>query len=354
VPLPEIVIDLAKIAKNVQVVQELARPYGIEIVAVTKGVLADINIVRAILAGGIKLLADSRLENLQNLREAFPDTELMLLRIPGPSQITETVRLANISLNSEYEVIRGLSEEALRQGKRHRIILMVDLGDLREGVWPSDLPELVAKTKSLPGIQIAGIGVNMACYGGVIPTAEKMAELIELGQDIEQRWGIHLATISGGNSATLPLLVNGQIPAGINQLRVGEGILLGRETIKRTVLPGAYADAFTLRAEIVESQDKPTVPIGKTGLDAFGKTPCFADEGWRTRGILALGRQDVPLDDLVLRDQRLTIFGGSSDHLIVDLSDAPELRVGSVVEFDIGYGGLLGAMTSPYIAKRYL
>lgn len=67
-----------------------------------------------------------------------------------------------------------------------------------------------------------------------------------------------------------------------------------------------------------------------------------------------MGRQDVPLEGLILRDQRLKIFGASSNHLFVDLTEAGELAVGSIVEFNLSYGGLLGAMTSPYVEKRYV
>jgi predicted amino acid racemase len=30
------------------------------------------------------------------------------------------------------------------RGQVHEVMLMVDLGDLREGLWPSDLPSVVA------------------------------------------------------------------------------------------------------------------------------------------------------------------------------------------------------------------
>ncbi|CAA7603361.1 Alanine racemase [Acididesulfobacillus acetoxydans] len=352
--LPEIVIDLEKIKSNVRTVRALADPLGIEVVGVTKGVLGDVRIAEAFLAGGITTLGDSRWENLQRLRQAFPDVSLMLLRIPGLSQIERVIRWADISLNSDLEVLQALSEEALRCNKQHKVILMVDLGDLREGVWPQDLPELTKRARLLPGIRIIGLGANFACYGGLIPTVEKVKQLVELADAMEGILGYSLAVISGGNSANLPLVLNQTIPQRINQLRLGEGILQGTESIQRRLLPGSVPDAFVLRAEIIERYEKPTLPLGETGQDAFGKLPKFTDEGWRKRGILALGRQDVPLEGLMLRDQRLRIFGASSDHLIVDLTEAGELALGSIVEFNLSYGGLLGAMTSPYVEKRYV
>lgn len=300
------------------------------------------------------MLADSRLENLAHLKKAFPDTPLMLLRLPGLSQVDETVILAEVSLNSNWEVLQALSQAALRYHKTHRVILMVEMGDLREGIWPEELSQLVSQVLRLKGLILEGLGVNLACYGGVIPTPENLGQLVELAEGVEKEFGISLPVISGGNSASLSLLQSGKVPARINQLRIGEGIVLGCETVNRQPLPGAFSDAFILRAEILESYDKPTVPLGSIGQDAFGEIPKFTDEGWRKRGIIALGRQDVPTEGLILRDERLRIFGASSDHLIVDVTGAPELSVGSVVEFNLNYRGLLGAMTSPFVHKRYI
>lgn len=351
--LPEIVVDLKKLRQNAETILALARPFHIEVVGVTKVFLGEPRIARALIDGGIQMLADSRLENLRKLREAFPEIPLMLLRLPGVSQVEETVSLADVSLNSEIAVLKALSAESERQGRVHRVIIMVDLGDLREGVWPEDLPGLIREALPLRGIKIEGLGVNLACYGGVVPTDVNLGQLVKLAENIEQTFGLSLPVISGGNSASLPLLLNKKIPAKVSQLRVGEGIVLGRETVKREIIPEAAGDAFTLRAEILEAQEKPSAPLGVVGQDAFGQVREFADIGWRRRGIIALGRQDVPLEGLILRDERLKIVGASSDHLIVDLTRVPELGVGCVVEFNLSYGGLLGAMTSPYVYKRY-
>ncbi|AFM40856.1 putative amino acid racemase [Desulfosporosinus acidiphilus SJ4] len=352
--LPEIVINLTKITKNVDVLKRIADPYQVEVVGVTKVFSGESKIAAAMLAGGIRMLADSRLENLAHLKKAFPDTPLMLLRLPGLSQVDETVILAEVSLNSNWEVLQALSQAALRYHKTHRVILMVEMGDLREGIWPEELSQLVSQVLRLKGLILEGLGVNLACYGGVIPTPENLGQLVELAEGVEKEFGISLPVISGGNSASLSLLQSGKVPARINQLRIGEGIVLGCETVNRQPLPGAFSDAFILRAEILESYDKPTVPLGSIGQDAFGEIPKFTDEGWRKRGIIALGRQDVPTEGLILRDERLRIFGASSDHLIVDVTGAPELSVGSVVEFNLNYRGLLGAMTSPFVHKRYI
>jgi len=48
----------------------------------------------------------------------------------------------------------------------------------------------------------------------------------------------------------------------------------------------------------------------------------------------------------------ISVLGGSSDHLILDVEDAAEnVKVGDELEFWPGYGALLALSTSPYVQK---
>ncbi len=349
---PQIVIDRARLTQNTRVICSTATAQGIKISGVTKACLANEHVAGALVAGGVTELADSRLENLARLKEMNLGVPLLLLRIPGLSQVQDIIRLADTSLNSEYEVLAALAEEARRQQRTHGIILMVDLGDLREGVLPKDVVPLAKKVEKLQGVRLKGLGVNLACYGGVIPTQQNLGQLVQLSQEVEQEIGRKLEVVSGGNSSSLEMLFKGEMPKGITNLRIGEGILLGRETINRNTLPNVYQDCFTLRAEVVELQIKPSRPIGIIGQDAFGNVPFFEEKGPMARAIVALGRQDVPPEGIFPLDPCLHLVGASSDHLIIDASQKPEIHVGSVVEFGLRYSGLLGAMTSPFVSKQ--
>jgi ornithine racemase len=351
---PQIVIDRAKLAHNAREICSIAARQGVKISGVTKACLANEAVARALVAGGIKELADSRLENLERLQKMNLGVSLLLLRIPGLSQVQDIVRLADTSLNSEYEVMAALAEEAIRQQRIHGIIIMVDLGDLREGVLPKHVVPLAKRVEKLKGLRIKGIGVNLACYGGVIPTQENLGQLVQLAQDVEKELGRKLEVVSGGNSSSLDMLFEGEIPKGITNLRIGEGILLGRETINRNSVPNVYQDCFTLQAEVVESQIKPSKPIGVIGQDAFGNVPVFDEKGPMVRSIVALGRQDVPPEGILPLDPCLHVVGASSDHLIIDATQKPGIQVGFVVEFCLQYSGLLGAMTSPFVSKKVL
>lgn len=352
---PRLEIHPERIAANARAVIGLCRAHGAQVAAVTKVTCAHPAVMHALLEGGADMIADSRLSNLQAMAGHGLDRPSLLLRIPAPSQLADVVRTADISLNSSLETLRGLSEAARLAGRTHRVIVMVDVGDLREGVWPDRVLEVLRGAVGLPNLDILGLGCNLACYGGVIPTETNMRRLIEVRDRGREATGLALDLLSGGNSANLPLLASGNMPKEINHFRIGEAIVLGRNVIDRSPWPGTRQDTFRLVAEVVEVERKPSVPIGERGQDAFGGTPEFEDRGVRLRAICNLGRQDVVVDGLEPEMPGLRILGGSSDHLILDVEEAAEpVRVGDELGFWPGYGALLALSTSPYVQKVVL
>lgn len=346
-------IDLKKLEHNTKLVCERARDNGVSVYGVTK-VLCGLSEVAAVLkSAGVDALADSRLENIAAMREAGVAGPYVLLRLPSMSQAEAVVRLADISLNSELATIQALGRAASTLGLTHKVIIMVDVGDLREGVWPEDFSGLLEACKDIPGIEILGLGTNLACYGGVVPDDSNMALLERLGEVAKTILGREVV-VSGGNSSSLSLLFAGKLPKGINNLRLGEGIILGRETIGREPLPGAHLDVCVLKAEVIELKMKPSVPVGTIGQDAFGNVPVFEDRGWRKRAILSIGRQDTVPDGLTPLFPGAEVIGASSDHLILDVTEAPDVKVGDTISFIPGYGALLAAVTSPYVKKNFI
>jgi predicted amino acid racemase len=351
---PYVQIDLDKLEHNARTIADLCGRHGVAVTGVTKGTCGTPEVARAMLRGGVTSIGDSRLENLRRLREAGIDAPLMLLRVPALSRVAEVVEAADLSLDSELRVLAALSEAAALCGRVHPVVVMVDLGDLREGVWPDELIPFVSETATLPGVHVVGLGANLACYGGVIPTTENMGRLVTLADAVEAQLGRRLAWLSAGNSSALPLLAAGGMPARVNHLRIGEAILLGRETVHRTPWPGTFQDAFLLHAEVIELKEKPSVPLGERGEDALGHTPVFAERGKCTRALLDVGREDVDVEAITPRDARLGVLGASSDYLILDVTAAAgEIRVGDELVFSLGYAALLAAMDSAYVEKRF-
>jgi predicted amino acid racemase/arginase family enzyme len=345
-------IDLKKIEANARAIASLCRDRGIEVTGVTKATGGMPQVAKAMLRGGVGSIGESRLENIERLRASGISCPVMLLRIPPLTSVEEVVAAADISLNSELTVIQALSDAAERHALVHKIIIMVDLGDLREGVWAEELVPLVEKTLELPGVSIVGIGTNLTCYGGVLPSEKNLGALVDHADTLERRFDLKLQYISGGNSSSLPLLAAGRMPAEINHLRIGEAILLGRETVNRSAWPGTYQDAFLLGSELIELKEKPSVPTGETGEDAFGHKPEFADKGPRDRGIVNIGRVDLDVEGVHPVDPGIAVLGASSDHLLLDVTDAETpLALGDTVSFEMNYSALVTAMTSPYVQR---
>ncbi len=350
---PCLEFDLRKLRHNAAVIQKLCSVKGIEIVGITKGFTAIPEIVKVMIDSGIQLLGDSRLENIQVLKDAGFKNDVMLIRIPMLHEVDLVVRLASCSLNSEIVVMKALSSEAIKQGKIHDVILMVELGDLREGVLPEELQDTIQKILSLKGIRLRGLGVNLNCVSGIQPTVKNLTELVKLAQKSEKELGINLKILSGGSTSTVALIAQNTIPHQINQLRIGEGILLGHTDIF-TPLDDTFQDAITLSAEIIELKEKVSTPRGLVSRDAFGQIPKTESAGIRKRAILAIGKQDVYPEHLAPLDKKLNIIAASSDHLVIDVTDSNrKYRVGGAIQFQPSYPGILSATTSKYVSVQF-
>jgi ornithine racemase len=322
--LPRIEIALSQIRHNAQVLSDLYGQQGISLMGVSKAVLGDPAIALAMIEGGVKFIADSRLENIQRMKKAGISSQFVLLRTVL-SQAEAIVMNADVSLNTEIDTIAALSHYANLQNKIHQIIVMVELGDLREGILPENLSQFIKKVLTLPHLKVIGLGCNLACYGGIKPDNQKMQELSDLTDAIEKEFQIDLKVISGGNSAN-------------------------HEWYE--AIPGMYTSAFKLVAEVIESKDKPSLPYGEACQDSFGNIPVFQDRGVCRRVILALGKQDTSISGLT-PDRNFEILGSSSDHLILDSKNC-DLKIGTEVDFNLDYGALLAAMTSPFIQKQFI
>ena len=350
---PKLEIDLKKLSENTRYISDKFKANNIKLTAVTKVFCGSKEISQVMIDNGAEILADSRIENLKRLKDL--NVEKLLLRLPMISEVEDLVDYCDYSLNSEISTIREISKSALGQGKIHNISLMIDLGDLREGVLPEDVDAYVDEIIHLKGVRLSGVGVNLTCYGGVIPDEGNLGRLVEIANQIEDKYQVKLDIISGGNSSSLYLLDDKRLPKKINNLRIGEALVLGRETAYGNKIDGMHTDCFRLAAEIIEIKEKSSLPKGKIGMDAFGNTPVFEDKGQMLRAILAIGRQDVNVDAIYPMDEDIEIIGASSDHLILDMTKSKSsYKVGDIINFTMDYGGLLSLYTSNYVKKDYI
>ena len=352
---PRLEIFVDRIETNARCVIELCRQHGVQVTCVTKVMGSHPALLHALENAGADMIGDSRVSNLESISNTGLAVPTMMLRPPAPSHVADVVRCADYSLNSSARTVELLSEAAQLTGREHKVVMMVDVGDLREGIWPDRVVSVVRAVAHLPRIEVVGLGTNLACFGGVIPDTEHMQQLIDLRDQCREATDLPLDLLSGGNSANLPLMVGGGLPPEINHLRIGESITLGRNVIDRTPWPGTRQDTFRVVAEVIEVERKPSIPIGLRSQDAFGGQATFVDRGIRTRAICNIGRQDVVVDGVTPVDPGMIVLGGSSDHLIVDVEQAAEeVRTGSEIAFIPSYGSLLAATTSPYVQKVVL
>ena len=346
---PRLEIDLDKLHHNAHILAERLNAQGISVTGITKAFLGMPEIANTLLRAGIHTLGDSRIENIESMRHAGIDSPMMLIRSPMLSQVEQVVSYANISLNTELDVIIKLSAAAQKMNKTHDVVLMVELGDLREGIMKDDVEHVVRETLKLPNIKLKGIGTNLACRSGVTPDTNNMAELSALADSIETTFGITLEIISGGNSANINWIFSDVEIGRINNLRLGEALLLGCEPSQRQEIEGLYTDVFTLVAEVIESKVKPAQAWGELAQSAFSETPSISlKQGTINQSILAIGHQDTDPDGLKTPAGSI-ILGASSDHLVIEAEQC--LPIGSELRFQPNYSALVRAMTSPFVSK---
>jgi predicted amino acid racemase len=366
-------INVRKLEENLDTLSGAAHGAGCSLAIVSKVFCADPDIVNMLLRRpDIEFLADSRVRNLATYADAARKAgkRTLLLRLPQASEISEAVRFADVCFVSEAATARLLDAEAEKQGRRPGLVLMIDLGDLREGLFYKDDAAILAAVREMLAMKharFAGLGTNLTCYGAVIPKPENLSILSDWAARVEKELGAVCEIVSGGNSSSYylvdPAVDSGRhserLPAGINNLRLGESFVLGNDTAWSSRIPGTHDDAVTLEAQVIEAQTKPSLPIGETGVDAFGNHPVVEDRGLMRRALLAIGRQDTDPDGLYPLDPRLSVIGASSDHLILNCGERLEeggafvdLKPGDVVPFKLGYGALLKAFTSSYVSRR--
>lgn len=348
---PALDINLKTIRENVKSINLLCKAHNIVITGVTKVFSGDPSIVKAYIDGGLERVGDARIENLKRIKDF--DIEKWLIRVPSNSEVEDVVTYSNVSMNSELDTILRLNSEAKRQNLIHKVILMIDLGDLREGYTSSsELLKVANIVKELSNIELYGIATNLTCFSFILPDKEKMDFLVNLSKELP----ISNPIISGGNSATIKLMMENQIPGNINSMRLGESLLFGKERRDYTFLDNTRRDAFILSAEVVEIKKKPSVPWGTTGCDSYGNRPeTPEDQGIIERAIVAIGKQDCDVDTMTPVNSELEILGASSDYLILNVSNSHEkYHVGSIIQFQLGYYSLMRAITSSFVAKNYV
>jgi predicted amino acid racemase len=345
-----------KLRHNYQFLDDLFSKNDIDWSVVTKLLCGNQEYIEEIIRLGPKEICDSRISNLKVVKDLSDEIQTVYIKPPAKENIEELVKYADVSFNTELETIRWISEEAVKQQKVHKVIIMIELGDLREGVMGEDLIDFYADIFELPNIKVNGIGSNLNCLHGVMPSEDKLIQLCLYKQLIEAKFNQEIPWVTGGTSVMIPLVFRKQIPRGINHFRVGETLFFGADLFEGKVVDGMEEDVLRLFSQIIEITEKPKVPIGMIEANPsgevfevdekdYGKTSC--------RAIIDLGLLDVSTDFLIPENEEVKIIGASSDMIVIDLGEnKQDLKVGDIISFKMKYMGALAILNSDYIEKR--
>lgn len=348
---PKIVLDYKKLVNNTEVLVKMCHDRNVSIMGIGKSVCGWNECIDAMIEGGVDYIADARIENLKSIDVNVPK---VLLRLPIKSQIPEVIKYSDISLNSSCETISLLNDEAKRQGKVHKVVLMFDIGDLREGIYyKDDYKKHVEQILKFENIILAGIGTNLTCFGAVIPTKTTLDKLEYIGKDLEETYNLNFEIKSFGNSSSVYLFESDYDFSYFNNLRIGESIVLGTESSYGKRVTNTYDDVFRFDAQIIEIYDKPTLPEGEIGVNAFGEKVSYEDRGVVTRAILGFGIQDVNYENLTPLSDSVVVLGASSDHTVVEIKNG-DYKIGDVISFNVNYSALLTLTTSKYIYREVI
>ncbi len=351
-----ITLNTNKLKANYEYLNTIFHQRNIEWSVVTKVLCGNRKYLDQLLALGVKQVSDSRISNLKTIKQITPEIETVFIKPPAKRNAAKVVEFADISFNTEYDTIRFLSEAAVLQRKQHKIVIMIELGELREGVLREQFIDFYAQVFELPNIEVVGVGTNLTCMYGVLPNHDKLNQLCLYKQLVEAKFNKTIPYVSGGASVTIPLIERGLMPAGINHFRVGETLFLGTDVYNNRPYEYMHNDVFRLYAEIIELNEKPVIPDGVLGQNLTGHLSVFDENLSGTcthRAIVDIGLLDVEDGHIKPVDRNIQIIGASSDMIVLDLGSNPgKLKVGDQIEFSMDYMGLLRVMNSDYVDKR--
>jgi len=353
-----ITLNKTKLKHNFTLLNDLFESQGITWAVVGKLLCGNALFLEQVLQLKPKQICDSRVSNLKSIKLLDSDIETIYIKPAPNGSIDEIVEYADISFNTELSTIKLLSQEAVKQNKLHKIVIMVELGELREGVLREDLISFYEKVFSLPNIEIIGLGTNLTCMYGILPNNDKLIQLSLYKEVLELKFNKKLPFISGGASVTIPLISNNQLPKAINHFRIGETLFMGTNAYDGSTYDHYEQHVFKLHAEIIELHEKPMMPSGETGINMTGEKMEFNPE-WEDkttfRAIIDLGLLDIDMEHFFPLNSNHKLIGSSSDMMVIDLDTNPEkYKVGDTISFHMDYMGILRLMNSDYVEKKVI
>jgi predicted amino acid racemase len=351
----QVFIHLPKLRHNLAFIRDICRSAGLQPVWITKGCQAHPDILQLLLEQPREVVGDVSPANIKRARRIFPG-KVMMAQLPDPDRVAAIGSGADVWLVSAPDHARMIAALDRPEGHPQELVLMVDVGNRREGVLPEQTVAAAEAIQAVPGVSLIGLGTSVGCYGGYRAGLSDMERLVAIAQKAETRLDCRFDVLSAGSGTMLlDLVAQGNMPARINQLRIGAAVFVGEMPPTRTAIPGLYQDAFILQGEVLETSLKPSLPAGSTGRDAFGKQVAFEDRGPRQLCVLNFGLLDVDAYDLAPLTEGLRIVGATSNYTICDTTCCtPRPAIGDTLAFRMAYSAMARVMASDDVAKVFV
>uniref|UniRef100_UPI00404AF49C alanine racemase n=1 Tax=Flavobacterium sp. TaxID=239 RepID=UPI00404AF49C len=362
----ELIIHTKNIQENIHFLSDYFKKHNISWSLVTKVFSGDKEFLKHVLTDEIiqkiDSIGDSRLTSLKNLKAVNPKMQTIYIKPPAKIYADDIVKYANISLNSSYETIVALNEAAKKIDKMHQIIIMVELGELREGVNRTALITFYESVFLLSNIDVIGIGSNLGCMYGIEPSYDKLLQLSLYKELISEKFNRELKYVSGGTSITLPLVENNTIPKDINHFRVGEAIFFGTSPLDNKKFKELSTDTFEFKANIIELDEKMIVPEGIISDASIGHSADFKGKSSTQKSIKAIldfGILDVDKNNIDPIDSDIKFVGITSDMLVIDIGTnktkdgKKKYSIGDKISFKPNYMAVARLLNSKFIDKKF-
>ncbi len=357
-------IRTKKILSNIEKISDYLSNKNISWTLVTKILSGNKEILKEILISDIikqtHSIGDSRISNLKAIKKIKPDIITIYIKPPAIRYIKDVVTYADISLNTSKETVMALNDEAKRQGKIHKIIIMIEMGELREGIIGDNIISFYRQIFDLPNIFVEGIGTNLGCMYGIEPTFDKIVQLSLYKQFLEALFKKDIPLMSAGTSITLPLVSSKKYPPGANHFRIGEAAFLGVSPLNGKRFRNLSNNVFVFYGNIVEMEKKSMIPDGKISEGSVGHIAEDIEnieESKSNRAILDFGILDVDPDKMESLNKNISFMGTTSDMTVYDVKDKKTLsgkhyKVGSRIRFKPSYIAVARLMNSRFISKK--
>jgi D-serine deaminase-like pyridoxal phosphate-dependent protein len=270
-PTPQVLIDRARLMRNIEYAQQLASSAGLNLRPHAKTHKSPIVARWQIERGAVGVCCAKVGE-----AEVFAAAGIDDIRLPYPVNPSNAPRVrammdrAKISIIVDHpDVARGWSDAMWRSERTLDVLVKVDVGFHRCGIDPAgDALGFVQEMSSLPGLRLRGLlshaghGYHASSEQELCDVAQREAETLTTLRDRAAKSGIPLEEISVGATPTLRFSVRQR---GLTELRPGNYVYFDRTQV---ALGAASLDdcALTVLATVVAKHQ------GRIILDCGSKT----------------------------------------------------------------------------------